>query len=63
MYKDDIDLDAYLLRLLLELLDDTLVDAAAFVDEMARGSRLARVDVADDDDVDVQLFFSHFEGF
>ena len=54
---------AYLLGLLLELLDDALVDAAAFVDEMARGGRLARVDVTDNDDVDVHLFFSHFEGF
>ena len=35
--KDDIGLNAYLLSLLLELLDDALVDAAAFVDEMARG--------------------------
>jgi len=51
---------AHLLGFLLELLDDTLVDAAAFVDEMAGGGRLARVDVANDDDVDVQLFFTHF---
>jgi len=51
---------AHLLGFLLELLDDTLVDATAFVDEMAGGGRLARVDVADDDDVDVQLFFTHF---
>ena len=50
----------YLLGLLLELLDDTLVDAAAFVDEMTGGGRLARVDVANDDDVDVRLFFAHF---
>merc|ERR1712002_244329 len=51
---------AHLLGFLLELLDDTLVDAAAFVDEMAGGGRLARVDVANHHDVDVQLFFAHF---
>jgi len=51
---------AHLLGFLLELLDDTLVDATAFVDEMAGGGRLARVDVTDDDDVDVELFFTHF---
>merc|ERR1719334_2970580 len=51
---------AHLLGFLLELLDDTLVDATAFVDEMAGGGRLARVDVADNDDVNVQLFFTHF---
>ena len=44
---------------LLELFDDTLVDSTAFVDEMAGGGRLARVDVTDDDDVDVELFFTH----
>ena len=51
----------HLLGLLLELLDDTLVDATAFVDEMAGGGRLARVDVTDDDDVNVGLLFSHFD--
>ena len=63
--KDDIGLNAYLLSLLLELLDDALVDAAAFVDEMASGGRLARVNVADHDDVDVQLLFifPHFQRF
>jgi len=54
---------AHLLGFLLELLDDTLVDATAFVDEMAGGGRLSRVDVADDDDVDVQLLFTHFYRF
>jgi len=51
---------AHLLGLLLELFDDTLVDAATFVNQMAGGGRLARVDVANDDDVDVHLFFTHF---
>ena len=50
---------SYLLGFLLELFDDTLVDTTAFVDEMAGGGRLARVDVTDDDDVDVELFFTH----
>merc|ERR1711931_591542 len=54
---------AHLMGFLLELLDDTLVDAAAFVDEMAGGGRLARVDVANHHDVDVQLFFTHFYRF
>ena len=52
--------DYYLLGFLFELFDDTLVDTTAFVDEMAGRSRLARVDVTDDDDVNVELFFSHF---
>merc|ERR1711951_101858 len=43
---------AHLLGFLLELLDDTLVDPTAFVDEMAGGGRLARVDVANHHDVD-----------
>lgn len=40
---------------LLELLDGTLVDTAALVDQVTGGGRLARVDVADDHDVDVSL--------
>ena len=35
---------------LLELLDRTLVDTTALVDKVAGGRRLARVDVADNDD-------------
>ena len=38
-------------------------DEDAFVNEMAGGSRLARVDVTDDDDVNVELLFSHFFWF
>ena len=53
---------AGLLGLLLELLDGPLVDATALVDQVAGGGRLARVDVADDDDVDMGLFLSHPEG-
>uniref|UniRef100_A0A182TK57 Uncharacterized protein n=1 Tax=Anopheles melas TaxID=34690 RepID=A0A182TK57_9DIPT len=44
---------AHFLRLLLELLDRTLVDTAALVDQMAGGGRLAGVDVTDDDDVNM----------
>lgn len=40
---------------LLELLDGTLVDTTAFVDEVTGGGRLAGIDVADNDDVDVSL--------
>ena len=51
----------YLLSFLLELFDGTLVDTAALVDQMAGGGRLARVDVANDDDVDVGLFLGHVD--
>jgi hypothetical protein len=51
----------YLLSFLLELLDGSLVDAAALVDEMAGGGRLAGVDVTDDDNVDVNLLLRHVE--
>lgn len=41
--------------LLLELLDGTLVDTTALVDQVTSGGRLAGVDVADNDHVDVSL--------
>jgi hypothetical protein len=48
---------------LLELLDGTLVDTTALVDQVTSGGRLAGVDVADDDDVDVSLvLLTHFGG-
>ena len=53
----------YFLGFLLELLNGTLVDTSAFVDQMTGGGRFARVDVANDDDVDVGLLLSHDEGF
>jgi len=53
---------AHLLGLLLKLFNDTLVDTTAFVNEMASGSGLAGIDVSNDDNIDVQLFFTHFEG-
>ena len=48
-----------LLRLLLELLDRPLINTAALVDEVPRRRRLARVDVANDNDVDVRLLLGH----
>lgn len=49
----------YLSSFLLELLDGSLVDAPAFVDEVTRGGGLAGVHVADHHDVDVEFFLSH----
>merc|ERR550534_1061350 len=46
-------------RLLLELLDSPLVNTSALVDQVTSGGRLARVDVADDDNVDMNLFLAH----
>ena len=54
--------NAHLLGLLLELLDGPLVNATALVDQMAGGGGLARVHVADDHDVDVNLFLAHGGG-
>ena len=54
---------AHLLGLLLELLDSSLVDTSALIDQVTSGGRLAGVDVADNDDVDVSLFFTHGEKF
>jgi hypothetical protein len=47
--------DVCLLTFLLELLDGTLVDTTALVDQVTSGGRLAGVDVADNDHVDVSL--------
>ena len=47
---------------LLELLNGTLVNATALVDQVTSGGGLARVDMADDHDVDVNLFLSHVVG-
>ena len=49
-----------LLRLLLELLNGSLVDTTALVDHVAGGGGLTGVHVFDDDDVDMDLFLSHF---
>lgn len=50
---------AHLGSLLLKLLDGPLVDAPAFVDEVASRGGLARVHVADDHYVDVGLLLAH----
>ena len=50
---------AYLGGFLLELLDGSLVNASALVDQVAGGGRLAGVDMANDHDVDVELLLSH----
>jgi len=47
--------------LLLELLDGSLVDTTTLVDQVSGGGGLSRVDVSDDNDVDVSLIFTHFE--
>jgi hypothetical protein len=48
---------------LLELLNGTLVDTTALVDQVTSGGGLAGIDVADNDDVDVSLVvLAHFDG-
>lgn len=47
---------------LLELLDGTLVDTTALVDQVTGGGRLAGVDVADNDHVNVHLLLTHDGG-
>merc|ERR1719204_1210564 len=55
---------AHLLSFLLELLDGTLVDTTALVDQVTGGGGLAGVDVSNDDNVDVSLLgSSHLVGF
>merc|ERR1719393_463260 len=46
-------------RLLLELLDGSLVDTSALVDQVTGGGRLSGVDVTDDDNVEMSLFLAH----
>lgn len=53
---------AHLLSFFLKLLDCTFINAAALVDEMAGSSGLSRVHMADDDDVDMSLLFTHLCG-
>ena len=48
----------HFLGFLLELLNGTLVDTATFVDQMAGGGGLARVDVSDNDNVNMDLFLA-----
>ncbi|PKI74625.1 hypothetical protein CRG98_004952 [Punica granatum] len=50
----------HLSSLLLEPLNYTLVNTSKLVDQVTSGGRLARVDVADDHNVNVDLFLTHF---
>lgn len=49
----------YFLGFLLEFLNGSLVNTTTFVNQVPSGCRLARVDVSNDDDVDVHLFLTH----
>jgi len=53
---------AQLSGFLLELLDGSLVNTTALVDQVASSGGFAGVDMADDDDVDMSLFFTHVDG-
>jgi hypothetical protein len=44
---------------LLELLDGTFVNTTALVDQVTGSGGLARIDVTDDDDVNVSLFLTY----
>lgn len=57
---DDEDEDDGIARMtnLLELLDGTLVDTTALVDQVTGSGGLAGIDVADNDDVDVSLLLT-----
>lgn len=50
---------AHFLSLLLELLNGTLVDTTALVDQVTGGGGLAGIDVSNHDNVDVNLFLAH----
>mmetsp|Transcript_11064 Transcript_11064/g.18074 ORF Transcript_11064/g.18074 Transcript_11064/m.18074 type:complete len:357 (-) Transcript_11064:51-1121(-) len=50
---------AHLGGLLLELLDGTLVNTSALVDQMTSGGRLTSIDVSDDDNRNVNLLLRH----
>jgi hypothetical protein len=52
---------AHLLGFLFEFFDGTLVDATTLVDHVTSGGRLARVDMANDHDVDMNLILRHVE--
>jgi len=52
----------HLLGFLLELLNRSLVNPSALVDQVAGGGRLARVDMSNDDNVNMSLLFTHGVG-
>lgn len=47
-----------LLGFLLELLDDTLVNTTTLIDQVTSGGRLASIDVANNDEINVSLLFT-----
>jgi len=49
----------YLSSFLLKLLDGSLIDTSTFVYEVSGGGGLARIDVADNHDVNMNLFLTH----
>ena len=49
----------HLSSLLLELLDDTLINASQLVDQVTSGGRLAGVDMPNDHYVQMSLFLTH----
>lgn len=51
---------AEFISFLLELFDGTLVDTTALVDQVTGGGGFTGIDVADNDNVNVGLFLSHF---
>merc|ERR1719229_376272 len=51
---------SHLLGFFLKFLDSTFVDATAFVDHMTSGCGFTGVDMANDDDVNMDLLLSHF---
>ena len=53
------DASAYLLGLFLKLLNRSLVDSTALVDQVAGGCRLAGIHMADNHDVDVNFLLRH----
>lgn len=50
----------YLLGFLLKLLNGTLVNTTAFVNQMASRSGFARIDMSNDDNINMNLLFTHF---
>uniref|UniRef100_A0A1L8EJ06 Uncharacterized protein n=2 Tax=Haematobia irritans TaxID=7368 RepID=A0A1L8EJ06_HAEIR len=49
----------HFLGFLFEFFNGTLVDTTAFVDQMAGSGRFTRIDVANDDNVNMSLFLTH----
>ena len=51
--------DTHFRSFVFELLDGSLVDVSALVHQVASRVRFTRIDVTDDDDIDMDLFFAH----